>query len=162
MHTQLLTFAEVDWSNPVGAALREAQQRELAVLAGDPQHEPGPPPSSADMPIFLVAYKRSSGEPLGCGGLRRLDGHTAEVKRVYVVPYARGSGVSFEILDALEARAVQEGFLELRAEAGSFQHNGRRFYERGGYSVIPGFGPYAGNADSRCYAKALRRTAAVG
>src|SRR5262249_29973026 len=40
---------------------------------------------------LLVAY--SGGEPVGCGALKRLDADTCEIKRMYVVPQARGQGV---------------------------------------------------------------------
>jgi GNAT superfamily N-acetyltransferase len=158
-----LNIREVPWSNPVGADLRAAQQRELASRFGTTDHEPGPPPTAEDMPVFLIAYEKSSGQPLGCGGLRRLDESTAEIKRVYVVPYARGSGVSGAILAALEAKALAAGYTEIRAEAGSVQTDGMRFYERGGYRPIPNFGPYEGVAGSHCYAKtiAVRATAPV-
>lgn len=150
-----LTIREVPWSNPVGADLRAAQQSELNSRFGTTDHEPGPPPSAEDMPVFLIAYEKSSGQPLGCGGLRELDKSTAEIKRVYVVPYARGSGVSGAILAALEARALVAGYEEIRAEAGSVQTDGMRFYERNGYQPIANFGPYAGVPGSRCYAKAI-------
>ncbi|MCG2621920.1 GNAT family N-acetyltransferase [Arthrobacter sp. I2-34] len=157
-----LTIKEMPWSNPVGADLRAAQQRELSSRFGTADHEAGPPPSAEDMPVFLIAYEKSSGQPLGCGGLRRLDESTAEIKRVYVVPYARGSGVSAAILAALEAKALASGYAEIRAEAGSVQSDGMRFYERGGYLPIPNFGPYEGVADSHCYAKTIAvRTAAT-
>ena len=68
-------------------------------------HEPGPPPSEADTAVFLVAHDKASGQPVGCGGLRILDQHTAEIKRLYVLPYTRGSGVASSILAALEAHA---------------------------------------------------------
>ena len=68
-------------------------------------HEPGPPPSEADTAVFLVAHDKASGQPVGCGGLRMLDAHTAEIKRLYVLPYTRGSGVASSILAALEAHA---------------------------------------------------------
>jgi len=40
---------------------------------------------------FLVA--RDSGRAVGCGAIRLLDPTTAEVKRIYVEPDRRGSGV---------------------------------------------------------------------
>jgi len=77
------------------------------------------------------------------------------------VPYARGSGVSGAILAALEAKALAAGYTEIRAEAGSVQTDGMRFYERGGYRPIPNFGAYEGVAGSRCYAKTIAVRAAA-
>lgn len=150
-----LTIREVPWSNPVGAGLRSAQQAELDSLFGTRDHEPGPPPTEADMAVFLLAVERASGQPLGCGGLRKLDGTTAEIKRVYVLPHVRGSGVSGAILAALEERAAEAGYTEIRAEAGAAQLTGMRFYEREGYLPVSNYGPYAGAEGSRCYAKRL-------
>ena len=152
--TPHLRIREVPWSNPVGADLREAQQAELDARYGSAEHDPHPP-VAADSAVFLVAYERSTGQPLGCGGLRHLDPTTAEVKRVYVLPYARGSGVATAILGALEARAKQMGYAVLTAEAGSAQPDGRRFYETGGYKVVPNFGPYLSSDGSTCYSKTI-------
>ena len=152
--TPHLRIREVPWSNPVGADLREAQQAELDARYGTAEHDPHPP-GPADSAVFLVAYERSTGQPLGCGGLRHMDPATAEIKRVYVLPYARGSGVATAILGALEARAKQMGYAVLTAEAGSAQPDGRRFYENGGYKVVPNFGPYLRSEGSTCYSKTI-------
>jgi GNAT superfamily N-acetyltransferase len=104
-----LTIRRTSWSNPVGRDLRAAQQSELDARYGHARHEAGEPPTAADMAVFLIAYERATGQPLGCGGLRWLDRTTAEVKRVYVLPYARGAGVASSILLALEAEAHQTG-----------------------------------------------------
>ena len=149
-----LTIREVPWSNPVGADLRAAQQAELNSRSGTAAPEPVPP-SAGDVAVFLVAYEKSSGQPLGCGGLRRLDDTTAEIKRIYVLPYARGSGVATAVLTALEYRARAAGYAVITAEAGSAQPDGRRFYQHGGYTVVPNFGPYAELADSVCFAKTI-------
>ncbi len=149
-----LTIREVPWSNPVGADLRAAQQAELNSRWGTSPPEPAPP-TAEDMAVFLVAYDKSSGQPLGCGGLRRLDDSTAEIKRIYVLPYARGSGVATAVLTALEYRARAAGYAVIAAESGSAQPDGQRFYQHGGYAVVPNFGPYAEAADSVCFAKTI-------
>ena len=64
-----LNIRQVTWANPVGADLRAAQQAELDARFGTQDHEPGPPPSEADTAVFLVAYEKGSGQPVGCGGL---------------------------------------------------------------------------------------------
>src|SRR5262249_4163748 len=45
--------------------------------------------------VFLVAYR--DGEPTGCGAVRKLDAATAELKRMYVAPVARGLGIGRQI-----------------------------------------------------------------
>lgn len=148
-----LTIRLVPWSNPVGRDLRTAQQAELDARYGHAAHEAGDPPSAADIAVFLVAYERATGQPLGCGGLRRVERTTAEIKRVYVLPYARGAGIASSILTALEAQAYGAGVTLMLAEAGSAQPDGKMFYESAGYRRIPNFGPYEGLEDSVCYAK---------
>ncbi len=150
-----LNIRQVTWANPVGADLRAAQQAELDARFGNSDHEPGPAPSEADTAVFVVAYEKCSGQPLGCGGLRILDAETAEIKRLYVVPYARGSGVASSILAALEAQAHAHGFSMITAEAGSAQSDGRSFYESAGFAAVPNFGPYIGVSHSQCYAKPI-------
>ena len=150
-----LNIRQVTWAHPVGAALRAAQQAELDARFGTPDHEPGPPPSEADMAVFLVAHDKASGQPVGCGGLRILDDRTAEIKRLYVLPYTRGSGVATSVLAALEAHAHALGITSITAEAGSAQPDGRHFYENAGFLTVPNFGPYVGVEHSYCYAKAI-------
>lgn len=150
-----LNIRQVPWANPVGADLRAAQQAELDARFGRHDHEAGPPPSEADTAVFLLAYDKGSGQPVGCGGLRLLDAGTAEIKRLYVLPYTRGSGVASSILAALEGHAHSLGITTLTAEAGSVQTDGRQFYTNAGFLAVPNFGPYAGVEHSFCYAKAI-------
>ncbi|MFD5278190.1 GNAT family N-acetyltransferase [Pseudarthrobacter sp. NPDC058362] len=150
-----LNIRQVAWTNPVGADLRRAQQAELDARFGTPDHEAGTPPSAADCAVFLVAYDKGSGQPVGCGGLRLLDQATAEIKRLYVVPYTRGSGVAGSILAALEAEAFRQGITRILAEAGSAQADGRNFYASSGFDPVPNFGPYIGMEHSACYAKSI-------
>jgi N-acetylglutamate synthase-like GNAT family acetyltransferase len=150
-----LNIRPVPWANPVGADLRAAQQAELDARFGYADHEAGPPPSDSDTAVFLLAYDKGSGQPVGCGGLRLLDEHTAEIKRLYVLPYTRGSGVASSILAALEGHAHALGITTLTAEAGSAQTDGRQFYENSGFVAAPNFGPYAGVEHSHCYAKPI-------
>ncbi|WP_433875144.1 GNAT family N-acetyltransferase [Sinomonas atrocyanea] len=148
-----LIIRRVPWSNPVGRDLRAAQQAELDSRWGHADHEAGDAPSAADVAIFLIAYERATGQPLGCGGLRWVERTTAEVKRVYVLPYARGAGIATSILTALEAEAHGAGVTLMLAEAGSAQPDGKMFYEAAGYRRIPNFGPYQELDDSVCYGK---------
>jgi GNAT superfamily N-acetyltransferase len=145
------------WDDPAGAALRAAQQAELDARYGSDNHEPGAAPSAGDIDLFVVAVSDVDGAPVGCGALRRLAPAAAEIKRMYVVPRARGTGVAAAILHALEAAALERGWTTLRLETGTEQPDAQRFYEREGYHRIPLFGVYAGSTLSVCYERELRQ-----
>lgn len=102
---------------------------------------------------FLVAY--SDGEAVACGAVRKLDPQTAEIKRMYVTPKARGAGISRQVLDALEQEAVKLGVSELVLETGTRQTAATALYERGGFRATPLFGEYIGSPLSVCYGKRI-------
>ena len=109
---------------------------------------------SAD--LFLVA--RIDGVPVGCGAVRFVDPDTAEVKRMYVAPEARGSGVARELLAMLESFAIERGARRLVLETGDRQHAAMALYGRFGFSQIACFGEYASSKTSLCYEKVLPRS----
>ena len=148
-----LMIEQRPWTDPAGLALRAAQRAELDERYGCDDHEPGTPPSAGDIDVFLVAVDGS--DPIGCGALRRHDETSAEVKRMYVVPDRRGSGVAAALLRALEDAARARGWTTLRLETGPAQPDAIRFYEREGYRQIPLFGVYIGSDMSVCYERAL-------
>jgi GNAT superfamily N-acetyltransferase len=85
------------------------------------------------------------GTALGCGALRALGDGVAEVKRMYVVPAARGRGVSRAVLGALEDAARERGWTTLRLETGPRQPEAIGLYVSAGYGPIQAFGAYAGD-----------------
>lgn len=148
-------IAEAAWDDPDGEDLRQAQRDEIASLhGGNRNSEPGSPPSAADISFFVIA-RDATGMALACGALRQLDATTAEVKRMYVRPEQRGTGLSTAILRTLEAAARDRGRTTLRLETGAVMPAAIRFYEREGYTRIPSFGVYVGSDNSRCYEKVL-------
>lgn len=148
------TIEPRSWDDPGGAELRRLQRAELDARYGSDDHEPGPPPTAADVDVFLVAVDRD-GTAVACGALRRLDGASAEIKRMYVVPERRGSGVAASVLRALETAAVERGWHTVRLETGTEQPDAQRFYRREGYREIPLFGGYLGSTLSVCFERAL-------
>lgn len=148
------TIEPRSWDDPAGTELRRRQRAELDARYGSDDHEPGPPPTAADVDVFLVAVDRD-GTAVACGALRRLDGTSAEIKRMYVVPERRGSGVAANVLRALETAAVERGWHTVRLETGTEQPDAQRFYRREGYREIPLFGGYAGSALSVCFERVL-------
>src|SRR5215475_6030066 len=65
---------------------------------------------------FVVAY--ADGRAVGCGAVRKIDGESAELKRMYVAPEARGKGIGRAVLEALEEEARRMGVRRLLLETG--------------------------------------------
>ncbi len=80
---------------------------------------------------FLVA-RDGSGRAVATGALA-LYGAWAELKRMWVVPKARGRGASKAILTALEAKARSEYVRTLRLETGVEIHAALGLYTRAGF-----------------------------
>ena len=134
------SLSPASWDDPDVAALTAAQQTELRARYGG-DTEPGVPPSAADVAVVLVA-RDDDGTPIGCGALRPLEAGAAELKRMYVVPAARGRGVSRLVLAGLEAEALARGWTTLRLETGPRQPEAVGLYTRAGYRPIGAFGHY--------------------
>jgi len=104
-----------------------------------------------DRGAFLVAY--AHGMPVGCGAIRRLDAKTAEVKRMYVEPAARGYGIGRAVLGALEMQARRLKVDTLVLETGNRQPEALGLYESAGFVRIPAFGEYTRSPLSVCMEK---------
>jgi putative acetyltransferase len=103
--------------------------------------------------VFLVA--RQPGGPVGCAALRRLDAATGEVKRMYVMPAARGHGIGSRLVAELEDHARKHGFRRLVLETGERQPESIGLYQRHGFVRIPRFGDYVNSPRSVCMEKRL-------
>ena len=136
------------WDDAEVQRLTTAQQAELRARY-DGDTEPGTPPSAADVSVVLVA-RDDDGTAVGCGALRALGGDVAEVKRMFVVPAARGRGVSKLLLAGLEDAARARGWTTLRLETGPRQPEAIALYEGAGYRAIPAFGAYVEEPDAGC------------
>lgn len=108
---------------------------------------------AAGIGIFLVA--REGSRAIGCGALRRLDGTTAEVKRMYVEPAARGRGVGAAVLQGLESAARELGVDRLVLETGIYQAEAIGLYRRAGFRPVACWGEYAGVLTSVCFEKEI-------
>lgn len=144
---------QVEWLHPASVSLRQAQRDEIELRYGTPDSEPGPAPTGDDITAFFVAFDNN--KPVGCGGLRELTPTEAEVKRMFVDPSARGTGVSTALLARLEQYGRERGYTRLMLETGDQQPDAVRFYTREGYERIPNFGYYVDSPISLCFAKEL-------
>jgi len=89
---------------------------------------------------FFVA--RVDGAAVGCAGVA-LFADFAEVKRMYVRPASRGSGIADALLARIETVTRDAGLARLCLETGDRQLAAIRVYSRAGFSRCGAFGDYA-------------------
>jgi len=148
-----LTITEDDPVGPTARKLIHDLCAELGARYGTPPNPFSPSEVATAGTAFFVACL--DGQPIGCGAVRRIDGATAEIKRMYVSPAGRRQGIARRILLELERRAVGFGYRTIRLETGTGQPEAQRLYESLGYRRIAAFGPYVGNAQSVCFEKTI-------
>ncbi|MGD0272749.1 MAG: GNAT family N-acetyltransferase [Gaiellaceae bacterium] len=153
-----IEIAREPYGSPVSRPLTDAQAEELVERYGGLEGagaEPEPELFEDPDGYFLVA--RLDGSPVGCAGICRCEGaQTAELRRMYVAPEVRRTGVARALVTALEEKARELGYGTLRLETGPEQPEAVHLYETSGFTVIPNFGPYSGQRRSICMEKPLR------
>jgi GNAT superfamily N-acetyltransferase len=127
----------------------------LATYDGDPGSGGLPPASAFEPPGGAYLVGRLGGEAVACGGVARYDEATAEIRRMYVVPAARGRGLSRLVLAALEDEARTLGYSHVRLETGKLQVEAIGLYVSTGFQPIPRYGPFANDPKSVCFEKRL-------
>jgi GNAT superfamily N-acetyltransferase len=154
----VLDIQDEPYDGPVAAQLIAEVQAEYATRYGSGDDSPVDAREFAGSGgRFLVGYRDAL--PVAMGGVRRHDGITVEIKRMYVVPACRGMGLSRLMLTALERAAADLGASRVILETGERQPEAMRLYETSGYARIEGFGHYRCSPMSVSYAKSLVGTA---
>lgn len=103
--------------------------------------------------VFLIA--RRDNEPVACGGVKIVGDEYAEVKRMFVRPGARGSGLAKLLLDRLQRVASAAGAKKIRLETGIFQPEAIGLYERHGFKRCGPFAGYVEDPTSVYFEKSL-------
>lgn len=133
--------------------LVRALDKELAIRDGD-EHAFYSQYNKLDtIKHAVVAF--IDGEPVGCGALRPFDNASVEVKRMFVPLNERGRGIAKQVLNDLEAWAVELGYKRCILETGLKQPEAIALYTKAGYTSIPNYGQYHGMYNSVCFEKVL-------
>jgi len=144
------------FDSPDVQALCIAQQTEMHRIYGEADIGP-----SREAPMFVppdgvfLVIRDDDGRAIGCGGIARFDAARGEVKRMYVVPDARGRGLGRRLLEELEAQARELGYTSVVLETGDRQPEAIGLYETSGYERTPCYPPYDTRALSLCFEKRL-------
>jgi putative acetyltransferase len=105
----------------------------------------------------VVAYDAMT--PVGCGAIKKYDGNTMEIKRMFVPSARRGNGIASLVLQELEKWSSELGFEKCILETGQKQPEAIALYKKNHYMVIPNYGQYANVASSVCFEKKVNGTA---
>ncbi len=143
MTPEEITIARADLTSGESRALIGALNDELSGAypeAGANHFELDPTEVSRGRGAFFIV--RRDGAPVGCGALRLLDAETAELKRMYVDPAVRGTGLGRRLVAALEEEARALGVRRLVLETGVRQAPAIALYRATGFQPIPLYGEY--------------------
>lgn len=102
--------------------------------------------------LFVIARNRD-GNPIGCGAIRPIDLHTAELKRMYAK--SKYIGVGTAILSYLEKQAQSLGYSAIWLETRFVNNEAVSFYEKKGYHRIAKYGKYIDREECVCLGKSL-------
>jgi GNAT superfamily N-acetyltransferase len=120
--------------------------------------EPGDAIVAVAADATWIVVRDDDGSAVGCGAVQPWT-HTVpdapsdvgELKRMYVVPPARGRGLSRLLLAALVEAARERGMTALVLETGTEQPEAIALYASSGFVAMPVFGPYSDDPRSRCF-----------
>ncbi len=101
----------------------------------------------------IVAYENKL--PVGCGAIKEYAADVMEVKRMYVLPGNRNSGIASTILKELERWAIELKMGKLLLETGINQPEAIALYKKNGFALIPNYGQYQNIINSVCFEKVL-------
>lgn len=144
-----VTLRAVPADDPVALRLVSAMADELTLRYGDGGLSPASPEQFLAPGAFLLA--ELDGVAVGCAGLRPDGRGSAEVKRMYVDPAARGRGVARVLLRALVEHGRGHGLHRLELETGTAQPEAIALYESEGWRPVAAFGHYKDDPRTRCY-----------
>lgn len=121
---------------------------ELGLIAGKDSFQkemdsfPGDKYMAPDGTFFLALYNN---EPAGCIGLRRFDSTSCEMKRMYVKPEFRGSGIGIKLCEVFLETARLYGYARVLLDTNKEMPEAISIYRGLGFIPIP---PYCDNENA--------------
>lgn len=146
----MLEVGAVAVGEPQVVALLDALTSELAVEGYTAEQTFGYTAEQLQTANVHMVGARVDGELAGIGGLEVQEDGVGELKRFFVTPSHRGTGVADAVLESLIDYARAHQLDQVRLETGDKQHAAMAFYRRHGFVEIPRFGPYVASRTSVC------------
>jgi GNAT superfamily N-acetyltransferase len=154
----VLSIRRVRGDDPAAVSVLAAMEAEVALELGPmtPDRTSTVAPVEMVPPAGAFVLVCDGERVVAGGGVRRLGDGVAEIKRMYVVPGARGAGHGRRLLAELEAAALALGYSRVRLDTAAPMTVALDIYRRAGYRDIP---DYNGNSYATFWGeKELRRS----
>ena len=138
-----MTIRQVDPFMPeVLDLLEQSDQLMTSLYPAESNHLEQPQDLARDNVILLGAYDNH--DLLGCGAVKIMqdDSLYGEIKRMFVLPDARGKGVASGIMKFIEDHLITLNVPAARLETGIHQHDAINLYRKLGYREREPFGVY--------------------
>jgi GNAT superfamily N-acetyltransferase len=101
----------------------------------------------------LIVYLEE--KPVACGCFKKYNKESVELKRMFVLPEARGLGLAQLVIKELEAEAKHQGFEVLILETLYKQIEAINLYQKTGFKIVENYEPYVGLLNSVCMSKSI-------
>ncbi len=131
-------------------ALLEALTTELATGGYTSDQTFGYSTEQIEQSGVQLVGARVAGVLVGVAGLEVQGAGLGELRRFFVRPEHRGTGVADALIAALLAHARAAGVQLLRLETGDKQEAAQAFYRRHGFMQVPRFDAYEASETSVC------------
>ncbi len=148
------TVRSVAWDHPDAVLLRAEMAAEVGPRYAHMDPQLRRTANAVDPTTVLCTFVAYATGPAGHVAVRWNAGEL-EVKRMFVRPEFRGTGVAELLLTAAEEAVRAAGLPRVILQIGHLQPVAVRFYERSGYHRIPIFAPYHTLPLSNRFAKNL-------
>jgi len=96
-------------------------------------------PGAYAPPAGRLLLARSGTDIAGCVGLRPLDADRGEMKRLYLRPHFRGTGLGRRLAEAVIAEARAAGYRSVVLDSLASMSEARALYDRLGFRAIPAY-----------------------
>jgi GNAT superfamily N-acetyltransferase len=138
-----IVIAPADPNDPAALACLRAYYallvEKIAGVTPDMLTLPLPDAAKYRPPLGAFLLATAEDATLGCVSLRPLEGSTAEVKRLWIAPEARGQGLARRLMQAIESRARDLGYTGLKLDSNSVLAPAIALYCATGWADCPSY-----------------------